>query len=143
MPTSIWGGPESDNSDQPYPLSMLKYFLKDMVLQFGAQGACIALCDETVGQMRIHAHLRLSKTHVPASALPVRRLDLRSHDVRQQQIAVSLLICTGIQMLLLSLVLKKLNQSVPQFDRLLKSRMCYLSSVNSSLSVPVTPMGKI
>ena len=85
MPTSIWGGPESDNSDQPYPLSMLKYFLKDMVLQFGAQGACIALCDETVGQMRIHAHLRLSKTHVPVSALPVRRLDLRSHDVRQQQ----------------------------------------------------------
>jgi signal transduction histidine kinase len=85
MPNSIWGGPESDNPDQPYPLSLLKYFLKDMALQFGAQGACIALCDETVGQMRIHAHLRLSKTHIPTSIVPMRRLDLSSHDLRQQQ----------------------------------------------------------
>ena len=37
MPTSIWGGPESDDADETYPLSLLKYFLRQMILQFGAQ----------------------------------------------------------------------------------------------------------
>lgn len=31
MPTSVWGGPESDDADQICPLSLLKYFLRQMI----------------------------------------------------------------------------------------------------------------
>src|SRR5947207_7735730 len=93
MPTSIWGGPESDNADETYPLSLLKYFLRQMILQFGAQGACIALFDESVGQMRIQAHVRLCSTQVPAPTIPRRRLNDNSQGVRQQsrRVTVNLL----------------------------------------------------
>src|SRR2546423_2562011 len=84
MPTSVWGGPESDNADETYPLSLLKYFLRQMILQFGAQGACLALSDESVGQMRIQVHVRLCNSQVPAPTIPVHRLDHNSHDVRRQ-----------------------------------------------------------
>ena len=57
MPASIWGGPES-NTDEIYPVNLLTYLLKQMMLQFEAQGACIALHDERIGQMRIQAHIR-------------------------------------------------------------------------------------
>src|SRR5436305_1095302 len=90
MPTSIWGGPESDNADETYPLSLLKYFLRQMILQFGAQGACIAVFDESVRQMRIQAHVRLSSTQVPAPTIPIRRLNHNSHGVRQQSRRVTI-----------------------------------------------------
>ncbi len=57
MPASTWGGPES-NADEIYPVDLLTYLLKEMMLQFDAQGACIALHDERIGQMRIQAHIR-------------------------------------------------------------------------------------
>jgi signal transduction histidine kinase len=93
MPTSIWGGPESDDADETYPLSLLKYFLRQMILQFGAQGACIALSDETVGQMRIQAHVRLSNASVPAPTIPMHRLNHDSSGVRRQnrRITINLL----------------------------------------------------
>ncbi|HEX3640571.1 MAG TPA: hypothetical protein VHV10_04720, partial [Ktedonobacteraceae bacterium] len=93
MPTSIWGGPESDNADETYPLSLLKYFLRQMILQFGAQGACLALSDESIGQMRIQAHVRLCNTEVPAPTIPMRRLDHNSYDVKRQggRVTVNLL----------------------------------------------------
>lgn len=84
MSTSIWGGPESDDADETSPLSLLKYFLRQMILQFGAQGACIALSDESVGYMRIQAHIRLSNTQVPAPTVPMHRLNHSSYDPRQQ-----------------------------------------------------------
>jgi signal transduction histidine kinase len=87
MPTSIWGGPESDDSDQIYPLSLLKYFLRQMIQQFDAHGACIALLDENVGQMRIQAHMRLCNVQVPAHTVPIRGLNHHSHhlhNIRRQ-----------------------------------------------------------
>lgn len=93
MSTSIWGGPESDDADETYPLSLLKYFLRQMILQFGAQGACIALSDETVGQMRIQAHVRLSNASVPASTIPMHRPNHDSNGIRRQsrRITINLL----------------------------------------------------
>src|SRR6266571_9379335 len=90
MPTSVWGGPESDNTDETYPLSLLKYFLRQMMLQFGAHGACIAVFDESIGQMQIQAHIRLSSTQVPAPTIPIRRPNHNSHDVRQQSPRVTI-----------------------------------------------------
>jgi signal transduction histidine kinase len=58
MPPSTWGGPEQ-NSEEMYPVNLLAHLLKQMMLHFGAQGACVALHDERIGQMRVLAHLRL------------------------------------------------------------------------------------
>jgi signal transduction histidine kinase len=69
--TSTWSGPES-YADDGYPASLLKYLLQQMMAQFAAQGACLALLDESVGQMRILAHIRqrgLPSSHAPL-ALP-------------------------------------------------------------------------
>ena len=116
MPTSVWGGPDSDNADETYPLSLLKYFLRQMILQFGAQGACIALFDESVGQMRIQAHVRLSSTQALAPTIPMRRLNHNSHDVRQQshRITVNLLHDTGSYALGRSEAVQSARTAVPQ-----------------------------
>jgi signal transduction histidine kinase len=60
MSTSTWGGPES-YADDAYPSSLLKHLLKQMMRQFSAQGACFALFDESVSQMRIRLHVRLQR----------------------------------------------------------------------------------
>jgi signal transduction histidine kinase len=60
--TSTWSGPES-YADDGYPASLLKYLLQQMMVQFAAQGACLALLDESVGQMRIQAHIRQRDLH--------------------------------------------------------------------------------
>ncbi len=57
MPPSTWGGPEP-NRDETYPVSLLAHLLRQMMLHFGAQGACVALHDERIGQMRIQVHIR-------------------------------------------------------------------------------------
>jgi signal transduction histidine kinase len=64
MSTSTWGEPEpfTDETDLS---ALLKYFLKQMMVQFGAHGACIALYDESINQMKIQAHVRLQ--HLPPS----------------------------------------------------------------------------
>lgn len=64
MSTSIWGGPEP-YADDAYPSSLLKYLLKQMMRQFCAQGACFALYDESLMQMRIRLHVRLHRTTTP------------------------------------------------------------------------------
>ncbi len=69
--TSTWSGPES-YADDGYPVSLLKYLLQQMMAQFAAQGACLALLDESINQMRILAHVRqrdLQAVHPPL-ALP-------------------------------------------------------------------------
>jgi len=48
--------------EEGYPLALLKNLLKQMLLQFSAQGACLALYDERVGQMRVQLHVRLRTT---------------------------------------------------------------------------------
>src|SRR5690348_9284407 len=55
--TSTWRSPES-NADDAYPSSLLKYLLQQMMSQFAAQGACLALFDESIGQMRVLVHVR-------------------------------------------------------------------------------------
>jgi signal transduction histidine kinase len=57
-PTSTWGGPEP-YADDGYSSTLLKYLLKQMMAQFSAQGACIALLDESIGQMVVRVHIRL------------------------------------------------------------------------------------
>ena len=66
MSTAIWGESETQ-SDENYPLSLLKNLLQQMMEQFTAQGACLALYDENIRQMVIRLHLR---THIssPSSA---------------------------------------------------------------------------
>lgn len=59
--TSIWKGPES-YAEEAYPSSLLKHLLKQMMARFTAQGACIALFDESIGRMVVRAHVRLRTT---------------------------------------------------------------------------------
>jgi signal transduction histidine kinase len=61
MSTSIWGGPESYAGDA-YPSALLKNLLKQMMRQFSAQGACFALFDESISQMRIRLHVRMQRS---------------------------------------------------------------------------------
>ncbi len=63
MSTPACAGPES-NADDSYPLALLRNLLHQMMLQFAAQGACLALYDERVGQMQVQLHVRLRSTVV-------------------------------------------------------------------------------
>lgn len=58
---STWGEPES-RSEEVYPVSLLKHVLRQMMAHFSAQGACLALYDESIGQMRIRLHVRARST---------------------------------------------------------------------------------
>lgn len=71
MSASTWGGPEPAVNES-YTSASLKQLLKQMMTRFGAQGACIALHDESVGQMRIQEHVRWRgiKIPVPTTANP-------------------------------------------------------------------------
>ncbi len=61
MSTSTWDGPQS-YTDEVYPTRLLKYILKDMMTQFVAQGAAIALFDEASKQMQVYLHVRSRST---------------------------------------------------------------------------------
>jgi K+-sensing histidine kinase KdpD len=61
MSTATWGEPEP-HIEEHYPLSLLKTLLQQMMRQFGANGAVIALYDETIGQMVVRLHLRIHTT---------------------------------------------------------------------------------
>ncbi|GER87755.1 hypothetical protein KDW_19170 [Dictyobacter vulcani] len=69
MSASTWGGPNS-SAEEHYPLSLLRLLLKETMGQFGAQGACMALHDETIGQMRVQLHVRATNAQ-PSSELPL------------------------------------------------------------------------
>ncbi|MBO0795075.1 MAG: GAF domain-containing protein, partial [Ktedonobacteraceae bacterium] len=64
--TSTWRSPEFHAGDA-YPSSLLKYLLHQMMKRFAAQGACFALLDERVGQMRVQAHVRQRYLSAPAA----------------------------------------------------------------------------
>jgi GAF domain-containing protein len=63
MSTSTWGELEPF-SDDIYPPALLKYFLKQVITQFGAHGACMAVYHESTNQMVVQAHIRLQ--HLPS-----------------------------------------------------------------------------
>ena len=50
MSVSTWGGSDLF-AEETYPVTLLTSLLKQMMLRFGAHGACIALHDETIGRM--------------------------------------------------------------------------------------------
>lgn len=61
MSTATWGEPEPQIEEQ-YPLSLLKTLLQQMMRQFGANGAVIALYDEVICQMVVRLHIRSHNT---------------------------------------------------------------------------------
>ncbi|HEY6539574.1 MAG TPA: ATP-binding protein [Ktedonobacteraceae bacterium] len=67
MSTAVWGESETQ-SDESYPLSLLNSLLQQMMEQFAAQGACLALYDENIRQMVIRRHFR-AKNNIPAPTL--------------------------------------------------------------------------
>jgi hypothetical protein len=67
MPASTWGEPEIDGDDA-YPSALLKHLLGQMIAQFAAYGACIALLDERIDQMKIQTHVRLRSVNTQASS---------------------------------------------------------------------------
>jgi signal transduction histidine kinase len=78
MSASTWGETEFYD-EESYPSSLLRHLLGQMIIHFAAHGACIALLDESIEQMRIQAHVRLRSIHTQASPndkAPRRRLTL-------------------------------------------------------------------
>lgn len=67
MSNATWGEPEPQ-TDNAYPQSLLRHQLQQMMAQLTASGACIALFDESIGQMVIRMHVRARGT----TASPVR-----------------------------------------------------------------------
>lgn len=70
MPTPIWGEPAS-LTEAAYPLPLLKHLLQQMMIQFAADGACLTLFDENIGQMVIRLHVRLRGTNPAIPTPPV------------------------------------------------------------------------
>src|SRR5437588_3514901 len=58
MSTAIWGEPESQ-SDELHPSLLLKQLLQQMMVQFGATGACIALYNESINRVEIRLDVRI------------------------------------------------------------------------------------
>src|SRR5579859_2633218 len=66
MSTATWG--ELDASAyKMYPANLLKYLLYQMMTQFSANGACLALYNEGKKQMEVQLHVRLRN----AASLPL------------------------------------------------------------------------
>ena len=70
MSASTWDSPQL-YIDEVYPPTLLKHLLKHMMTHFAAQGACIALLDDTSQQMRIRLHVRLRSL---ANMIPPRNI---------------------------------------------------------------------
>ncbi len=62
MPNATWGDPEP-RADEAYSPALLRQFLQQMMGQFTASGVCIALFDESTGQMVIRMHVRARGTN--------------------------------------------------------------------------------
>lgn len=64
MSTAIWGESKSP-SEETSSSSLMKQLLQQMMEQFHAMGACLALHNESTGQMVIQLHLRLRNATAP------------------------------------------------------------------------------
>src|SRR6266480_4872266 len=69
MTTAIWGEPESQ-SDELHPSLLLKQLLQQMMMQFGATGACIALYNESINRMEIRLHVRVRSSNTTPPVTP-------------------------------------------------------------------------
>ena len=79
MSNAIWGDPEPQ-AEEAYPLALLKHLLQQMMTQFAANGACLALLDERLGQMVVQLHVRPQSANSSAlrNAIPSRMLGRRT-----------------------------------------------------------------
>ncbi len=93
MFASTWDGPQL-YIDEVYPPTLLKHILKDMMTHFTAQGACIALFDETSQQMRVRLHVR---SRASANMTPMRAISgvRQRHTIRLEQDTPSSMTQTG------------------------------------------------
>lgn len=66
MSNATWGDPEL-RTDEPYPLLLLRQLLQEMMTQFAATGACLALFDDSISSMVIRLHLRTRGTISPST----------------------------------------------------------------------------
>lgn len=67
MSTATWGEPRPLSSEaHSYPSTLLKSLLQQMMAQLGATGACLALFDESVGQMVVRCHVRFAGMSIPS-----------------------------------------------------------------------------
>ncbi|HLJ32143.1 MAG TPA: ATP-binding protein [Ktedonobacteraceae bacterium] len=66
MSTAIWGELDA-SAHKMYPTNLLKSLLYQMMMQFSANGACLALYNESKQQMEVQLHVRLRS----ASASPL------------------------------------------------------------------------
>lgn len=57
MSAATWGDHEPQ-SDEKYPISLIRHLLQQMMKQFAAHGAVIALFDESLDQMVVRMHMR-------------------------------------------------------------------------------------
>lgn len=81
MSTAIWGEPDLQ-PEEVHTNLLLKRLLTQMLAQFGASGACIALHNERIDQMEIRLHLRIrsnqahngSSTNTENTTLPNRTI---------------------------------------------------------------------
>src|SRR5579863_5045363 len=64
MPSATRGDPEP-RTGEAYPFVLLKHLLQDMMTQFAANGACLALLDENSGEMVIRLHMRTRNADPP------------------------------------------------------------------------------
>ncbi len=74
MSTAIWGESETQ-SDDSYPLPLLKNLLQQMMTQFSAQGACLALYDENIRQMVIRLHSQPKGNTPPPMHADIENID--------------------------------------------------------------------
>ena len=76
MSTAIWGEPDLQ-PEEFHTTTLLKQLLAQMIAQFGAAGACIALLNEDIAQMEIRLHLRVRTTNTSTNN---QNLALPSHN---------------------------------------------------------------
>ena len=69
MSTATWGEPET-LIDEVYPPKLLKYLLHQMMVQFSASGACLALYNGQTKSMDVRLHVRLRSHIQPRSPVP-------------------------------------------------------------------------
>nr|BBH89668.1 hypothetical protein KTC_44190 [Thermosporothrix sp. COM3] len=70
---SAWESPDASRN-RTYLLPLLRFLLQQMMAQFSAQGACIALYDESQDRMVVQAHVRVrnASVYVEAGGLGLR-----------------------------------------------------------------------
>lgn len=68
MAGAIWGEPDF-HPEEGYPLALFQNLLRQIMAHFAADGACLALFEESLGQMVIQQHVRFRQVYNTAQAV--------------------------------------------------------------------------